>query len=72
MLEVKASSGRNVKAMLARLHEATQSQQMRREQGKFKKKGSSKKKAFIPYEDINLVFDDLDDGFHGAVTMLVQ
>ena len=48
-------------------HEATQSQQ-----GKFKKKGSSKKKAFIPYEDINLVFDDLDDGFHGAVTMLVQ
>ena len=66
MLEVNPSSGRNVKAMLARLHEATQSQQMRREQGKFKKK------AFIPYEDINLVFDDLDDGFHGAVTMLVQ
>ena len=48
-------------------HEATQSQQ-----GKFKKKGSSKKKAFIPYEDINLVFDDLEYGFHGAVTMLVQ
>ena len=66
MLEVNASSGRNVKAMLARLHEATQSQQMRREQGKFKKK------AFIPYEDINLVFDDLEYGFHGAVMMLVQ
>ena len=66
MLEVNASSGRNGKAMLARLHEATQSQQMRREQGKFKKK------AFIPYEDIDLVFDDLGDGFHGAVTMLVH
>ena len=39
VLEVNASSGRNGKAMLARLHEATQSQQVRREQGKVKEKG---------------------------------
>ena len=58
--------------MLARLHEATQSQQVRREQGQVKEEGSSKKKALILFEDIDLVFDDLDDGFYGAVTTLVQ
>jgi len=72
VLEVNASSGRNGKAMLARLHEATQSQQVRREQGQVKEEGSSKKKALILFEDIDLVFDDLDDGFYGAVTTLVQ
>ena len=72
VLEVNASSGRSGKAMLARLHEATQSQQVRREQGKVKEEGSSKKKALILFEDIDLVFDDLDDGFYGAVTTLVQ
>ena len=72
VLEVNASSGRNGKAMLAKLHEATQSQQVRREQGKVKEEGSSKKKALILFEDIDLVFDDLDDGFYGAVTTLVQ
>ena len=34
--------------------------------------GSKKKKALILFEDITLVFDDLDDGFYGAVTTLVQ
>ena len=54
-------------------HEATQSQQVRREQGKVKEEGGSKKKkALILFEDIDLVFDDLDDGFYGAVTTLVQ
>ena len=72
VLEVNASSGRNGKAMLAKLHEATQSQQVRREQGKVREEGSSKKKALILFEDIDLVFDDLDDGFYGAVTTLVQ
>ena len=46
---------------------------MRREQGKVKEEGGSKKKkALILFEDIDLVFDDLDDGFYGAVTTLVQ
>ena len=36
VLEVNASSGRNGKALLAKLHEATQSQQVRRDQVKSK------------------------------------
>ena len=47
VLEVNASSGRNGKAMLAKLHEATQSQQVRREEGKVKEEGKGKKKALI-------------------------
>ena len=72
VLEVNASSGRNGKAMLAKLHEATQSQQVRREEGKVKEEGKGKKKALILFEDIDLVFEDLDDGFYSAVTTLVQ
>ena len=44
VLEVNASSGRNGKAMLARLHEATQSQQVRREQGKVKEEGAVRRR----------------------------
>ena len=72
VLEVNASSGRNGKALLAKLHEATQSQQVRRDQVKAKEESKGKKKALILFEDIDIVFEDLDDGFYGAVSTLVQ
>ena len=64
------------------LAEATQSQQVRREtektQSVFSKKEQDKsnnkkmKTALILFEDIDLVFGDLDDGFYGAVNTLSQ
>merc|ERR1712012_39845 len=72
VLEVNASSGRNGKALLAKLHEATQGQQVRRDQVKAKEESKGKKKALILFEDIDIVFEDLDDGFYGAVSTLVQ
>merc|ERR1719422_740692 len=82
VLEVNASSFRTEKKVLAMLTEATQSQQVRREAEKsrslFSKKEQDKtnskkmKTALILFEDIDLVFGDLDDGFYGAVNTLSQ
>merc|ERR1719318_1734881 len=80
VLEVNASSCRTGRQVLAMLVEATQSQQVRREtekaQSMFSKqeKNNSKKMktALVLFEDIDLVFGDLDDGFYGAVNTLSQ
>ena len=82
VLEVNASSCRTGRQVLAMLAEATQSQQVRREPEKrqliFSKKEQDKsdsrklKTALILFEDINLVFGNLDKGFYGAVNTLSQ
>jgi len=88
VLEENASSNRSGKRVLSKLSEATQSQQVRRDTGsqahksifqaKEKKddESSDRKKlmktALILLEDIDLVFDDLDEGLYSAVNTLSQ
>ena len=60
---------------MARLHEATQSQQVkgsRAGQGLHQDKAKRMKTALILFEDIDLVLEDLDDGFYSAVNTLIQ
>merc|ERR1719232_365374 len=87
VLEVNASSNRTGKQILSMLSEATQSLQVRRDSdskvpaamfGKGKKKVEEKndtkkmKTALILFEDIDLVIDDLDEGFYSAVNSLAS
>ena len=68
VIEVNSSSCRNGKALLSNLREATQSHSVRKDE-------SSKepaRKTLILLEEVDVVFDDLDDGFVSAVCTLIS
>ena len=64
VLEVNASSSRNGRQVLANLREATQSHDVRKQQQKTLE-------ALILFEDIDLTFEDQDEGFYAAVNSLI-
>ncbi len=87
VLEVNASSSRNGRQVLANLREATQSHDVRKrdssmmdalsamqqKQSTPSASGASaaSRSALILFEDIDLVFEDADEGFYNAVNTLI-
>lgn len=65
VLEVNASSPRNGRQVLANLREATQSHDVRKQQQQ------KTLEALILFEDIDLTFEEADEGFYGAVNSLI-
>ena len=59
VLEVNASTTRSGRQVLANLREATQSHDVR------------SKQALILFEDIDLIFEEADEGFYAAVNSLI-